>query len=296
MRVLLIFPGALGDLLLLAPAAAALARQGARVELSVRRALGELAAAIFPGALGPAVDGIAMSSLFTSRLGPALADWLRGADVVHAWLGASATTAELQRHAASLGVAALRWHSVERGDGPVHASVAYTVALGVDGLLLVPRLELAVGRPTLAWRCALAERLVIHPGAGSAGKRWTPSGFRRVADGWRARGGEVAILLGPAEEDTEAFWRATDHRVAARLALPDAAALIASAPRYLGNDSGISHLAGALGRTGAVLFRSTRAERWRPLGGALAALDVVPEAEAALAARLLTLLGTPGGL
>ncbi len=54
------------------------------------------------------------------------------------------------------------------------------------------------------------------------------------------------------------------------LSLAEAAALIASAPSWIGNDSGMSHLAGALGRRGVVLFGPTRPERWRPRSGSLA--------------------------
>jgi hypothetical protein len=56
-HIRLIFPGALGDFLLLAPAAMALARRGHAIELSVGRALTEIAALSFP--LGPPADGAA---------------------------------------------------------------------------------------------------------------------------------------------------------------------------------------------------------------------------------------------
>jgi ADP-heptose:LPS heptosyltransferase len=83
--------------------------------------------------------------------------------------------------------------------------------------------------------------------------------------------------------------------VATGVELRDAAALIASAPWYVGNDSGISHLAGLLGRHGVVLFGPTRAARWRPLGGTLEpiAADDVAEEEivARVCARLAMLAG-----
>jgi ADP-heptose:LPS heptosyltransferase len=47
------------------------------------------------------------------------------------------------------------------------------------------------------------------------------------------------------------------------------AALLSQADLYLGNDSGISHLAGAVGARGVVLFGPTRPHQWRPLGGNL---------------------------
>jgi heptosyltransferase-3 len=293
MRVLLIFPGSLGDLLLLVPAAAALVRHGRQVELSVQRALQGLASRMLPGPAGPAVDGAAMSSLFTAVPAPAVAAWLAGADLVHSWLGAAGAATVLEGARRELGVRAVHRHAVERDDALLHASAAYAAALEVGGPLRMPLLALDPGEWADWWRAPATARLLIHPGAGSAGKRWSASGFRLVADRWRAAGGEVAILLGPAEEDMATVWRAADHRVAAGLGMLEAAALIASAPRYLGNDSGMSHLAGALGRTGVVLFGPTRPERWWPLGGALAPVRFSASSGAEFAAVLLDRLGRP---
>src|SRR5207247_2017216 len=50
------------------------------------------------------------------------------------------------------------------------------------------------------------------------------------------------------------------------------AALLGRAALYLGNDSGVSHLAGAVGAAGVVLFGPTEGRRWRPLAGRLVAL------------------------
>jgi heptosyltransferase-3 len=262
-RALVVFPGALGDLILLAPALAALRTAGVRLELSVRRALADLARAMFPGPHGPAVDGAAMTSLFTAELDPAVAAWLRGAARVDAWLGADDV---VRRHARALGVDDVRSHHVESGDADLHATSAYARALGVEPAPM-PR----IADDWLAGAAAPARprTLLIHPGAGSAAKRWKAEGFRRLADTWQRRGGDAVVLLGPAEEDQLASWRASGHEIATGLDLRAAAALIASAPWYVGNDSGMSHLAGLLERRGAVLFGPTRAARWRPLGGRL---------------------------
>ncbi|MBI3768292.1 MAG: glycosyltransferase family 9 protein [Deltaproteobacteria bacterium] len=288
-RALVVFPGALGDFLLLAPALAALRSGGLTVELSVRRALAGLAYALFPGPAAPPADGAAVASLFTSTLDPGLADWLRGAARIDVWLGADAV---LHRHARALGLARLHHHRVERGDTGVHASVAYARALGVTSPLVAPR-------PSDAWLAAAHARsrpraLVIHPGAGAPAKRWSASGFLRLAAGWQARGGETVVLLGPAEREEEECWRTSGHEVVSGLGLCEAAALIASAPWYVGNDSGISHLAGLLDRRGVALFGPTRAARWRPLG-ALEAIRWTGISEdkvvARVAARLATLAG-----
>jgi Glycosyltransferase family 9 (heptosyltransferase) len=289
MRAALLFPGALGDLVLLAPAARVLARH-ARLEISVCRALAEVAPALLPCALGPPADGTVVGSLFTPTPAAALLEWLQGVDVVHAWIGQAPARDEVVRRLATVGIREVRCHAVERGDGAGHASLAYARALEVSGPLPVPTLVRDARRSAVAWGVPAASRLVIHPGAGAVAKRWSLDGFRRVADRWRAVGGDVTILLGPAEGAEEGRWRAGDHRVASDLSVLDTAAVIASAARYVGNDSGVSHLAGALGRAGVVLFGPTRAERWRPLGGHLVARRFGIGTDASLASEVHRLL------
>jgi len=60
--------------------------------------------------------------------------------------------------------------------------------------------------------------------------------------------------------------------VARERPLNEIAALLARADEYLGGDTGVSHLAGAVGLAGVVIFGPTRARTWRPLGGRLVSL------------------------
>jgi hypothetical protein len=272
MRVVAIFPGALGDLCLLAPSLAAVRARGAAVALSVQRSLAAVARLLLPDAdLGPAIDGLAMSSLFGPTLDPTVARWLDGADVVHAWLARAADAAALEARLGACG-AGVALHAVHRGDEGPHASESYAEDLG----LARPIRALVVTTPgaaKLAWGGdSVSTRMVMHPGAGARAKVWAREGFQRVADDWRDAGREVAVLLGPAEASDVPAWTAAGHVPIVGRSIVDAAALLASAAIFVGNDSGVSHLAGALDRRGVVLFGPTRPARWRPLGGRL---DVV---------------------
>jgi heptosyltransferase-2 len=53
-------------------------------------------------------------------------------------------------------------------------------------------------------------------------------------------------------------------RVAQSLPLTDLALLLQQCGQYVGHDSGISHLAAALGVPGILLWGDTRSEVWRP--------------------------------
>lgn len=292
-RALVIFPGALGDLCLLAPAVATLAATGLTVELSIRRVLEPVASVLLPGvALGPSFDGAAMASLFGDEIAPDVRRWLEGATRIDAWLASAAGDGRLRARLAASGRATTRLHAVPRSDGTRHVSEEYALALAVTA----SERHLAVRAPAPRpgpWRKDVALRLLVHPGAGAAAKRWSADGFRRIVDAWIAAGGDAAVLLGPAEEDAVEWWRASALPIMSDVSLADASGVIVSAPRWIGNDSGMSHLAGLLGRRGVALFGPTNPRRWRPLGGALTALEFSGRDEGTIASEALRLLRGP---
>jgi heptosyltransferase-2 len=109
----------------------------------------------------------------------------------------------------------------------------------------------STGRPLLA----------LCPGAeyGPA-KRWPPRHFALVARHWIAVGGQVQILGGPGDRPAAAALIAAAGETPAlenlvgRTTLAQAAALLAEAQAVVSNDSGLMHLAAALGRPVIALY------------------------------------------
>jgi ADP-heptose:LPS heptosyltransferase len=175
--------------------------------------------------------------------------------------------AELRDRLASV-AGAVTVLDVERGAGAVHAAAAYARAAGLrltrpalwQGARLHP-----TDSPTVQQLLGPLPRplLAIHRGAGAAAKRWSPAAFAAVAARWRRSGGGVFELLGPAEADDAAMDGAV---VVREWPLLDIAALLARVDAFLGNDSGVSHLAAAVGARTVVVFTATASRRWRPLG------------------------------
>jgi len=87
-------------------------------------------------------------------------------------------------------------------------------------------------------------------------------------DWWRQRTeGAAVVLLGPVEQERGGLELLLNRAVVARsLTLAQAAALLARSDLYLGNDSGISHLAAAVGVPTVALFGPTDARQWAPRG------------------------------
>ena len=95
---------------------------------------------------------------------------------------------------------------------------------------------------------APAAPIALHPGAGAPGKRWPLDGYLAVAHALQRRHLPVLWILGEADADlADALDQALPDAPRLRnLPLTDLAPALAHCRAYLGNDSGIAHLAAAL--------------------------------------------------
>ncbi len=113
--------------------------------------------------------------------------------------------------------------------------------------------------------------LAIHPGSGSEKKNWPEQNWaallRRVVAGTAAN---LLIVGGEAEgEKLERLANVLPEdriEVARSLPLAELAVRLRSCAAFIGHDSGISHLAAALGVPTLALWGHTLEEIWRPQG------------------------------
>jgi len=113
--------------------------------------------------------------------------------------------------------------------------------------------------------------VAVHPGAGSGAKKWPAERFADVARALvRERGLAAIFITGPAEADAPREFKGLASDIPAAVVtnpgVDTLAALISLASVYLGNDSGPTHLAAALGVPVIALFGPTDPSVWRPLG------------------------------
>lgn len=108
--------------------------------------------------------------------------------------------------------------------------------------------------------------LFVHPGAGARWKLWPVEHHARVLDEVvRHTGAQALIHQGPADREiAEALVRILDMDVLHLVEpdLPQLAGILACASAYLGVDSGVSHLAAAVGARAVVLYPAVTRERW----------------------------------
>lgn len=200
-----------------------------------------------------------------------------------------------------------RWHSLRVAVPPLrHEAELYldlARALGLDPpparLVFVPSPEdRAAAERALAEAGAGAKTtsgplVALHPGGGLnpgmalVAKRWPVERFAALAEHlvaeWDAR---LLLLGGPGEAELAASLgaamgakaRARSLDLSGRLGLGALGALIAHCALYVGNDSGIAHLASAVGTPVVVVFGPTRPERYGPLPGrGLAVAPTTPD-------------------
>ena len=110
--------------------------------------------------------------------------------------------------------------------------------------------------------------LAIHPGSGSPSKNWSPRKFALVAD-WGSEHACIFFISGPARDGRDEVLRAVKKSkpfVLDQLPLPHLAAFLAKCTAFLGNDSGITHLAALTGIATVALFGPTDPAIWGPRG------------------------------
>lgn len=112
--------------------------------------------------------------------------------------------------------------------------------------------------------------VVIQPGSGGLRKCWQLENFLSLAEELGSEGVEVVFLLGPAE--LERFGEATinDIKKVSKclmdLPFADVLGLLSCADGFVGNDSGITHLAAAFGVRTLAIFSMTNPNLYRPIG------------------------------
>ncbi len=108
---------------------------------------------------------------------------------------------------------------------------------------------------------------VMHPAAAFATKQWSTEKFGRTAEFLEQKG--LAIVAVASKNETTIL---SELKCASRvpvtifddLSLPEINALASKARIFVGNDSGIAHIAAAVGTPTVVVFGSSNRNHWRP--------------------------------
>jgi exopolysaccharide biosynthesis WecB/TagA/CpsF family protein len=111
------------------------------------------------------------------------------------------------------------------------------------------------------------KRVVIHAGSGgySLARRWDVEKFAQVADELHRRYDAQIVLVGGKNDDglaVEACMISPCVNLTGQTTLAELAGIIADADVYIGADSGVMHLAGAIGVPMVALFGPSNHQAW----------------------------------
>jgi hypothetical protein len=257
---LAVHPGALGDVLLAIPAVRALRATTGGVAIAAQRHIAMLLAVLDEADAAHDFEALRLDALFTDDAEPALP----AAERIVCWFGARDAGFTRRLRA--------------RAPGAV-------IAPSIDARVVWEHLLRTVGAPAGAWRgvarvgaplvaegrAALLEAgwdgrqpfVIVQSGAGSIDKRWPAEGFAAAL----ADVGDTAVVVHEGPADAAAV-NALAGRLPGALrlrtpALPALAGALHLATAFVGNDSGVSHLAATVGTRAVILFSEANLA-WRP--------------------------------
>lgn len=283
--MLILHPGALGDIILSLPAVRALRERFPYARITFA-ADSDFARAVTKGYADRVISlsALPLHRLFGSApIPPGDVPLWRFYDRIVSWTGSS--SASYAENLARIHPDALVACWKPEGRGTRHVAdifldslrpwiagrdAAFPVSITLDESLPEQARDWLKGR---GWRQD-KPLFALHPGAGSPAKRWPAAAFlalgRRLTDY-----GELLVVEGPAERGLGSELAASigPHVIlASDISLSLLAAVLSMCGGFVGNDSGIAHLAAGVQTPCVVLFGPTLPEQWRPLGPRVAVL------------------------
>jgi len=281
-RLLVIRGGAIGDFILTLPLFEALRTRFPRHEVEVLGypAIAELAVGRRYAARSRAVDRVEWSPLFSraTPLADAERDYLRAFERV--FLVWPDDDGAIRAALAAAGVADVLHVNPMPPSGAAEHVGDYMARQCERGRLpLVHREPHLFPDPRDQWWAERYMRVTgaginpilgIHLGSGSRRKNWPPDRFAAVARYWvEQRAGNVLLTVGPADGDAlaafrSAYWKDDAVFILENEPLPHVAAVLERCDLFVGNDSGITHIAAAVRIPTLALFGPTDPNVWAP--------------------------------
>ena len=288
--------GALGDFILTLPAIRALRQHwpAATIELLAHPGIAGLA--VVAGLVNRvrSLDASGVADWFIPhRVWPARdrAD-IASFDLILSYLGDADGVMQANLHAAgarrmiACSPIVASGHAADHFLRPVK-DLGIAIPAGAGPLLPWPAARRGQGRHCLKELGVAGTVISLHPGSGSARKNWPVERFALLADRVRrSMSANPLFILGEADASAANMLPRLipDVPVLANRTLLELASVLAVSQGYVGNDSGVTHLAAALGVPVVAVFGPTDAAIWGARGAKVVILRGCAPTSAALAA------------
>lgn len=122
--------------------------------------------------------------------------------------------------------------------------------------------------------------LALHPGSGSSLKNWSEENWKVLCQ-YLTENSNLNLLIVGGEAEVNLIHRLSDfippgrHRLALNHPLPALAAVLQLCRGFIGHDSGISHLAAAVGLPAVILWGPSNKAIWQPRGERIRVVESV---------------------
>ncbi len=273
-KLLIIHQGAIGDIVSIFPAIIRLKEKFCRIDAICKKSIGELASSFKLIEKFYPVEAAFFSSVFSGKADPRIADIFRTYDEIIIF----SYSQELETIISSI-VNRNIYRIPPRPDADIEIHVLDHILnrLAEDGLIRNAK------RPVTDYFARSMEpgnhhdrlKILIHPGSGSAKKNWASPNFIKVFEKIGSLGMNPEIITGPAEENIAVIMAESlpaGSKIHMLTNLPVLAAMLKQSGGFIGNDSGISHLAAFTGIPTVVIFGPSSPKRWKPFGRSVEAL------------------------
>jgi heptosyltransferase-3 len=277
-KILVIRGGAIGDFILTLPAIAALRSRFPEAHLEVLGYPHIVQLALAAGLVDrvQSIEARALAGFFArnGELDPALTDYFSEFDLMISYLYDPDEVFKTNVGLCSAGQFIAGAHRPDERE-KFHATRVFLKPLerlAVFDADPVPRLFLNPQPPAGPKAGAggpARNELALHPGSGSERKNWPENRWAQLLQ-YLLNTTRWDLLLIGGEAEGERLQRLaaalpSDRvRVAQSLPLPELGRRLLQCSGFIGHDSGISHLAAALGLPGLVLWGDSAEEIWRP--------------------------------
>ena len=276
-RILVIRGGAIGDFILTLPGLKALrdARPQAHIEILGYKHIAALAENRFYAQAVRSIEYGPLARFFArnSELPTELADYFAGFDLIISYLYDPDRIFETNLRRCGVENLICGPAKVVENAGHATRQLARPIdELGINVVDLSEKIFPSTEDRELAreFLVSMPQPIIaIHPGSGGHEKNWPPDkwiGLFSQANGF-ADLEHLLVISGEADQAQtdrlEGEWENRGVRFARNLPLPQLAAVLENA-MFVGHDSGISHLAAAVGANCILLFGPTDPDVWAP--------------------------------
>ncbi len=291
-NLLIIHPGALGDVVLSLPAIRAIRQShpASSVGLMATQEIAEFLMVCGEVDQSFSIDQLGLTGLLSSqaeRISPSLQAFLKNTKFLFGWMDdCDGKTVEAFRGMGISHCVTGSPHSF--GGSGKHQIECFYEALGLDNGLRdvnpVLELPLAIQKQrmdivysgSLKWRYP---RILIHPGSGSSHKCSLPFVLSECIETLQQENMFPVLLQGPADrQQVRAVLDACRNPppIISDISLRELAGVLSKVDLFIGHDSGATHLAAALSVPTIALFGPTDPQRWAPRGPHIQVLTGAP--------------------